>query len=178
MGAVAKAVGRYPSAFWPSGAARGSPGRCSAGPARCGNRTTCRGPTGDRPRCSASPGPDGRPAALFGFAGARAVGPGCERAVTAQLAQPFGPAAAEPETLQIQDWSSERWTAPPAVHHLADHSLFGQALYQRPALGGRLHWASTETAARYAGHIEGALAAAERAVTASLTTDETNACSR
>ena len=87
-----------------------------------------------------------------------------------RMAQLFGPAAAEPETLQVQDWSSERWTAPSAVHRLADYSLFGHPLYQRPALGGRLHWASTETADQYAGHIEGALAAAGRAVTASLTT--------
>ncbi|WP_234341294.1 hypothetical protein [Streptomyces sp. NRRL S-646] len=34
----------------------------------------------------------------------------------------------------------------PAIHRLADHSLFGHPLYQRPALHGRLHWASTETA--------------------------------
>lgn len=51
-----------------------------------------------------------------------------------------------------------------------------------PATGfpvtGKLHWASTETAAQYAGRIEGALAAAERAVTASLTTEEANSCSR
>ncbi|MFC9506007.1 hypothetical protein [Streptomyces sp. NPDC057002] len=70
------------------------------------------------------------------------------------------------------------------MRHLADYSLFGHPLYRRPALDGRLHWASTETADRYAGHIEGAPAAAERAVTASLTTqttpttDEANSCSR
>jgi hypothetical protein len=51
-------------------------------------------------------------------------------------------------------------------------------LYRRPAPEGRLHWASTETADRYAGHIVGAHAAAERAVTASLTEDEANSCSR
>ncbi|WP_399120269.1 FAD-dependent oxidoreductase [Streptomyces sp. KM273126] len=42
-------------------------------------------------------------------------------------------------------------------------------LYRQPALGGRLHWASTETAAaEHAGHIEGALAAGERAARAVL----------
>ncbi|SED39710.1 Flavin containing amine oxidoreductase [Streptomyces melanosporofaciens] len=45
----------------------------------------------------------------------------------------------------------------------ADHSLFGHPLYQQPALDGRLHWASTETATAHTGHIEGALASAERA---------------
>ncbi|MFG2132776.1 flavin monoamine oxidase family protein [Streptomyces sp. NPDC048751] len=162
MGAVAKVVAHYPSAFWrDEGLAGAAAGRI--------------GPLQELHDMS---GPDGRPAALFGFAAALAVGPGFEQAVITQLAQLFGPAAAEPETLQVQDWSSERWTAPPAVHHLADHSLFGHPLYRRPALGGRLHWASTETADRYAGHIEGALAAAERAVTASLTTGEANSCSR
>ncbi|MFE7273484.1 flavin monoamine oxidase family protein [Streptomyces sp. NPDC057623] len=162
MGAVAKVVARYPAAFWRAA------GLAGAAVSR----------TGPLQELHDMSGPGGRPAALFGFAAARAVGPGFEQAVTAQLAQLFGPAAAEPETLHIQDWSGERWTAPPAVHHLADHSLFGHALYQRPALDGRLHWASTETAAQYSGHIEGALAAAERAVTAPLTTDEANPCSR
>ncbi|MDN0198586.1 FAD-dependent oxidoreductase [Streptomyces sp. S.PNR 29] len=162
MGAVAKVVARYPDAFWRD------EGLAGAAFSR----------TGPLQELHDMSGPDGRPAALFGFAPARAVGPGFAQAVTAQLTQLFGPAAAEPETRQVQDWSSERWTAPPAVHHLADYSLFGHPVYQRPALGGRLHWASTETAAQYAGHIEGALAAAaERAVTASLTTDEVNSCS-
>ncbi|MFJ3037245.1 hypothetical protein [Streptomyces tendae] len=41
-------------------------------------------------------GPDGQPAALFGFAHTRTVRPGFERAVTAQLARLFGPAAGAP----------------------------------------------------------------------------------
>ncbi|KUM75311.1 hypothetical protein AQI70_16400 [Streptomyces curacoi] len=68
----------------------------------------------------------------------------------------------------MQNWSAEPWTAPLTVHHLADYSLFGHPLYQRPALDGRLHWASTETATDHAGHIEGALAAGERAARAVL----------
>lgn len=164
MGAVAKVVARYPSAFW-----RGD-GLAGAAVSR----------TGPLQELHDMSGPDGRPAALFGFAPAQAVGPGAEQAVIAQLVQLFGPAAAEPETLRIQDWSSRRWTAPPAVHRLVDYSLFGHPLYRRPALGGRLHWASTETATDHAGHIEGALAAAERAAHAvlSLTADEANSCSR
>ncbi|MGW0710480.1 flavin monoamine oxidase family protein [Streptomyces sp. NPDC002643] len=168
MGAVAKVVARYPAAFWrEAGLAGAAVGR-----------------TGPLQELHDMSGPDGKPAALFGFAPAQAVGPGFERAVTAQLAQLFGPAAAEPEALHVQDWSGEPWTAPPAVHRLADYSLFGHPLYQRPALDGRLHWASTETADQYAGHIEGALAAAERAagtvlsLPLPLTRDEANSCSR
>ncbi|MFE0257777.1 flavin monoamine oxidase family protein [Streptomyces sp. NPDC059010] len=164
MGAVAKIVARYSTAFWRD------EGLAGAAFSR----------TGPLQELHDMSGPGGRPAALFGFAAAQAVGPGFEEAVTAQLARLFGPAAAEPETLQVQDWSSEPWTAPPTVHRLADHSLFGHPLYQQPALDGRLHWASTETADQHSGHIEGALAAAERAAHAvlSLTTDEVNSCSR
>ncbi|MEU5591504.1 FAD-dependent oxidoreductase [Streptomyces sp. NPDC020298] len=162
MGAVVKVVAGCPFAFWREA------GLAGAAISR----------TGPLRELHDMSGPEGRPAALFGFAAAQSVGRDFEQEVTTQLAQLFGPAAAEPEALHIQNWSGERWTVPPAVHHLADHSLFGHPLYQRPALDGRLHWASTETADQYSGHIEGALAAAERAVTASLTTEEANSCSR
>lgn len=112
-------------------------------------------------------GPDGTPAALFGFAPAP-DGPGFTTAVTTQLAQLFGRQAAQPEALHVQDWSSERWTSPPGGRHLTDYDLFGHPLYQRPALAGRLHWASTETATDHAGHVEGALLAGERAARAVL----------
>ncbi|WP_246096725.1 FAD-dependent oxidoreductase [Streptomyces botrytidirepellens] len=56
------------------------------------------------------------------------------------------------------------------MHRLAGYSLFGHSLYRQPALDGRLHWASTETAPDHAGHMEGALAAAERAAHAVLAT--------
>nr|WP_285488263.1 FAD-dependent oxidoreductase [Amycolatopsis taiwanensis] len=80
----------------------------------------------------------------------------------------FGPDAAEPETLHVQDWSTEHWTSPPQVHRLNDYDHFGHPLYQRPTLDGRLHWASTETSTEYAGHIEGALTAGLRAAQAVL----------
>ncbi|MFJ7291245.1 flavin monoamine oxidase family protein [Streptomyces collinus] len=152
MGAVAKVVAHYPAAFWRED------GLAGAAFSR----------TGPLQEIHDMSGPDGEPAALFGFAHARTVRRGFEQAVTAQLARLFGPAAASPGALHLQDWSAERWTAPSTVQHIADYSLFGHRLYQRPALGGRLHWASTETATDYAGHIEGALAAGERAARAVL----------
>ena len=114
-------------------------------------------------------GPDGSPAAIFGFARARQPDGLDETDVRAQLARIFGPRAGVPQKLQIQDWSRERWTNPAAsaaeyVPSAPDHSLFGHAMFQQPQLGGRLHWSSTETAPHYAGHIEGALEAAERTV--------------
>ncbi|MFI2436319.1 FAD-dependent oxidoreductase [Streptomyces sp. NPDC018693] len=48
------------------------------------------------------------------------------------------------------------------------HSSPNSSARPRPTLDGRLHWASTETAPDHAGHIEGALAAGERAAQAVL----------
>ena len=113
-------------------------------------------------------GPDGSPAAIFGFARASQPDGLDEIDVCAQLARIFGPRAGFPQKLQIQDWSREQWTNPGSakgyVPSAPDHSLFGHAVYQQPQLGSRLHWSSTETATHYAGHIEGALEAAERTV--------------
>ncbi|MEV0172238.1 FAD-dependent oxidoreductase [Streptomyces sp. NPDC050803] len=152
MGAVAKVVAQYPSAFWREA------GLAGAAFSR----------TGPLQEIHDMSGPDGEPAALFGFAHARTVRPGFEQAVTTQLAQLFGPAAATPDALHVQNWSAERWTSPSTVQHLADYSLFGHPSYLQPALDGRLYWASTETATDHAGHIEGALAAGERAAQAVL----------
>lgn len=156
MGAVAKVVVRYPAAFWRAD------GLAGAAVSRIGPLQEVHDMSG----------PGGSPAALFGFAHARAVRPGFEEAVTAQLAALFGPAAARPDALYVQDWSAEHWTSPSGVHALTDRALFGHALYRRPALDGRLHWASTETAADHAGHIEGALSAGERAARAILSVSE------
>jgi monoamine oxidase len=116
-------------------------------------------------------GLDGTPAALFGFArGGQPLGLS-EADVRVQLARIFGSRAGDPRKLQIEDWSREQWTNPGAaasaegfLRSAPDYSLFGNAVYQQAQLGGRLHWSTTETARNYAGHIEGALEAAERTV--------------
>jgi monoamine oxidase len=112
-------------------------------------------------------GPDGSPAALFGFARASQGQSLRDADIRAQLARIFGPRAGDPRKLQIEDWSREQWTNPGAdasglVRSAPDYALFGNAVYQQAQLGGRLHWSTTETAPNYAGHIEGALEAAER----------------
>ncbi|MFG2313443.1 flavin monoamine oxidase family protein [Streptomyces tendae] len=152
MGAAVKVVAHYADAFWRQD------GLAGAAFSR----------TGPLQEIHDMSGPDGEPAALFGFAHARTVRPGFEQAAVAQLARLFGPPAGAPVALHVRDWSTERWTAPSTVRRLADHSLFGHRLYQRPALDGRLHWATTETATGHAGHIEGALASGERAARAIL----------
>lgn len=117
-------------------------------------------------------GPAGEPAALFGFAppgASGAFGASGAPAVTAaaaieQLVAIFGPEAASPSRVHVRDWRQERWTSPPDVERLTSYERMGDPRYESPVMGGRLHWASTETAGEFAGHIEGALAAAERAV--------------
>ncbi len=155
MGDTVKVVAMYDDAFWRAD------GLAGAAMSRVG-------PLHELHDLS---GPEGTPAALFGFARGgqgRSLG---EADVRAQLARIFGPRAGEPTAIQIEDWSREQWTNPAVsasglVQRASDYSLFGNAVYQQPQLDGRLHWSSTETAPRFAGHIEGALEAAERTVRA------------
>ena len=113
-------------------------------------------------------GPDGSPAAIFGFVPGQAAGePPPEKAeVVQQMVELFGPDAANPTEVFIQDWRIEEWTSPPGVERLNAYQTYGHELFQSPSLDGRLHWASTETATVSPGHIEGAIAAAGRAAAA------------
>jgi len=112
-------------------------------------------------------GPGGHPAALFGFAQpAPGMPPPSRDRTLDQLGALFGDLAAEPRQLWIHDWRAEATIAHPDALGLTDYRTYGHERYQHPALEGRLHWASTETAPVAPGHIEGALAAAERAVAA------------
>jgi len=113
-------------------------------------------------------GPGGEPAALFGFARAASMHGGIETDIREQLTRMFGPHAGAPIELLIQDWSQEKWTAAPNTGRSPEYGMFGHPIYQHPALEGRLHWSSTETSQSFAGHIEGALEAAERTTTSIL----------
>lgn len=148
MGAVVKVVARYAVPFWRDAGLAGA-------------AVSHDGPLREIHDMS---GPHGEPAALFGFA---MPGPGepapARDEVLRQLTGLFGPAAATPEEVLVQDWRREARTSPPDVEALGALGLFGHPGYREPALGGRLHWASTETAERFAGHVEGALDAAARA---------------
>ena len=150
MGDAVKVVAHYDEPFWRSA------GLAGAGMSR-------RGPLQEIHDMS---GPDGEPAALFGFARPSSLHSGVDDEIRQQLARMFGPRAREPQQLLIQDWSQERWTTPSAVASPADYSMFGHLAFREPVMEGRILWASTETAETYAGHIEGALEASERTVRA------------
>ena len=154
MGAITKAVAVYDRPFWREGGLAGA-GISHIGPMR---------------EVHDMSGPDGIPAALFGFAPAgdsmsAAISPA---AVIEQLVAMFGPDAAHPVEVLIHAWRDEPFTSPPDVARLTSYETYGHALYSEAALDGRLHWASTETATTNPGHVEGALQAAHRAATAVL----------
>ncbi|SNR92467.1 Flavin containing amine oxidoreductase [Blastococcus mobilis] len=145
MGGVVKAVAVYDQPFWRSAGLSGS-AMSHVGPFR---------------ELHDHSGPDG-PFALFGFAVAdRLDGAPAEQigaAFSGQLVRLFGPAAAEPRALHVTNWSQERYTSPQAPSLRASTDRYGHPLFQQ-LVGGRIHWASTETATDYAGHIEGAIRA-------------------
>jgi monoamine oxidase len=159
MGTTTKVVVRYPTRFWRDQGLAGS-AISHVGPIR---------------ELHDISGPDGDPPALFGFVTGPLDSPTVRADdVIAQLVEIFGADAANATDVAIQDWRSEAWTSPPATARLDDYRTYGHAVYQQPSLGGRLHWSSTETAIDAPGHIEGALAAAERTVETILGVDRPN----
>lgn len=80
-----------------------------------------------------------------------------KNSVLASLARFFGPEAAVPIAYDDNDWALEPFTHG-YVGHMPPGTMtrFGRAL-REPC--GRIHWAGTETATKWAGYIEGALVA-------------------
>jgi monoamine oxidase len=154
MGAITKVVAVFDRAFWRDAGLAGS-AFSHDGPLR---------------EIHDMSGRDGVPAAMFGFC---SVSPGepapTVEAVTAQLVKLFGPDAGTPLSVHVMDWRNEAYTTPPPALGLTDYRTYGHSAFQQPSLGGRLHWASTETAPVAPGHVEGALAAADRAALAITT---------
>lgn len=112
---------------------------------------------------------EGGPFALFGFVGHSAAARqeiGKQALLDrsgAQLVELFGPHAADPLELVLQDWSEEPLTADDRDRQpLGGHPHYG--LVERPQgpWAGRLFFISTETARENGGLIEGAVAQAMR----------------
>ncbi|WP_093975896.1 flavin monoamine oxidase family protein [Boseongicola aestuarii] len=114
-------------------------------------------------------GPDGSPAAIFGFVGwppdiRRRDTDGLKEAILNQLAECFGPEAAHAMDLTGHDWAAN----PNIVTDLdlsapANHPDVGPAILRQAYLGGRVRFAVSETSEASPGLIEGALAAGEKA---------------
>jgi monoamine oxidase len=83
-------------------------------------------------------------------------------AVVEHVARLLGPAARRPTSVRMLDWTTEAWSGgcPVALPDLGVASSTGID----PALPiGRVHWAGTETAGAWAGYLEGAVEAGQRA---------------
>lgn len=151
MGATVKVVATFERAFWRDEGLAGT-AFSYAGPMR---------------EIHDMSGPDGTPAAIFGFCGIPAgdAAPTQDEILT-QLADLYGPTAPKPTKVHIMDWRAEQFTSPSNVELLTSYETYGHRQFQTPTLDGHLHWASTETSPVAPGHIEGALTGARRAVQA------------
>ncbi len=112
---------------------------------------------------------EGTPYGLTGFVGVPAVRRDREEplieAILDQLGTLYGEPAVRPMAVFYQDWAREPFTAtpydqPPMVEHPRYHPPNGRT----SMWDGIIHFAGTETAEQHGGYMEGALAAAERAV--------------
>jgi monoamine oxidase len=151
MGSVIKVMAVYDSPFWRHEGLTGQ-STSDTGPVRI---------TFD----NSPPGPG--PGVMLGFVegqDARALAGAPEQEVGRQalgcFARCFGPRAASPAEVIVQDWSKEHWSGGCYGAFLAPGVLtsFGPAL-RRPC--GRIHWAGTEAATRWCGYMDGALRSGE-----------------
>jgi len=93
---------------------------------------------------------------------AEAMGTDARRDLVVELlGRAMGARALEPRAYLDRSWSSEEWTGGCYGSHLPPGAWtqLGPAL--RPPVG-RIHWAGTETADRWAGYIDGAIDSGER----------------
>lgn len=86
-----------------------------------------------------------------------------EALIVAQLVFLFGPEAAKPLEIIIQDWSEEEFTSTQAdAAPLNYHPIYGDTCFQLDHWNDKLYFSGTETAKQFGGYLEGALEAAER----------------
>jgi monoamine oxidase len=119
-------------------------------------------------------GPEGAPAALFGFVGVpapqrRGREDDLRAAALRQLSRIFGSEAAVPVTTALMDWAVQPETATDADATLpVGHPSYGLPPSLTETWDGRLHFAATETASDMGGLMEGALASADRVLGISI----------
>jgi monoamine oxidase len=106
--------------------------------------------------------------ALFGFAGVPAImrqGNDFDLSALAlvQLTQMYGPNAAKPIDILVQDWATETFTATEEdrVQNPQGHPAYGTPAALRALWHGSLLLGSSEMASGFGGYLEGALEAAE-----------------
>ena len=154
MAGQAKVLVRYAQPFWRAAGFSGA-------------AFSQRGPIGELHDATL---PDGR-AALTGFlawpASVRAASTDLTGAMLAQLQRLFGPAAAQPLALHVQDWAQEAFTATVADAEAAprEHPDYAPIALPEP-WRARVLLAGSEVAPDFGGYLEGALQAAAAAYAA------------
>lgn len=112
---------------------------------------------------------EGGPYALFGFIGippeARTNTADVESQVIAQFSRLFGAQAASPTALYYKDWAADPFTATQRDQApLYAHPRYGLPRELTGLWDDQLHFAGTEVAPQFGGFLEGALEAAENAL--------------
>lgn len=153
MAPHAKVVALYDKPFWRE---RGLSGRIASNA----------GPIGEaHDHC----GPDGSPAAIFGFIGLShtdrtRLGETLEKQIYNQLQRCFGGNSPQPNAIYIEDWGmSPTVTSPRDLSEPMSHPNVRPGVLRDSHADGRLFFAGAETAQQSPGLIEGAFNAAERA---------------
>lgn len=145
MGDMIKAVAVYDQPFWRSEQLAGS-------------AISYRGPFREFHDHS-GPDDDGL-GAIFGFAPAAALPNATNveigEAFEAQLARIFGSVARDSPQSVVTNWARERYTTP--VRSADAGSGLSNPVFLKP-VRNRIHWAATETATAFSGHVEGAIRA-------------------
>lgn len=154
MAGHAKFVAVYEHAFWRADGLSGA-ARSQVGPLAEVHDATA---------------PSGQPA-LFGFVGVpaaarqRAGAEAITEAALAQFTRLFGEQAGRPVATYFKDWSADPWVATMADAELPlGHPMYGALPPLPTPWTNRLLLAGTEVAPTHGGYLEGALEAAERAV--------------
>lgn len=153
MAGQAKIVAVYENAFWRDAGLSGS-------------AQSMVGPLAEVHDASAS---EGDPA-LFGFVGVcassrRALGPRLPELAIAQLGRLFGKEARKPKAVLFNDWADEPFTATSRdAEATSERPSFGRSTALGPDWERMLLLAGMETARAGGGYLEGALVAAEHAV--------------
>ncbi|MEJ6392985.1 NAD(P)/FAD-dependent oxidoreductase [Gymnodinialimonas sp. 2305UL16-5] len=112
----------------------------------------------------------GEPYALFGFLGlppqSRQDKPGLRDAIAGQLARIFGPEATQPQKIALKDWAFDAFTSTDLdLQPLRAHPTYELPPELDGLWNGRLIFGGTEVAPDFGGYLEGALEAAEGALT-------------
>jgi monoamine oxidase len=114
---------------------------------------------------------DGSLGVVFGFVGGdsarsyAAMTPAQRRsAVLGQYASFYGAQGAEPLMFFDTVWSDEPWSRGCPVGLMSPGTMYAYGPWMRTPIG-KIHWAGTESSTYWIGYMDGAVRAAERAVT-------------